>query len=751
MTDGSTMENHCSLHMKLDMEVNLKLSMEVMQGHTMLVEVMQRHTILVWKRRMATKYPNSSIPKSYAEALGIIGRLGLGYDSIHVCPNNCVLFRKGHAKLNNCPKCNASRWRDGDGRRKIPEKVLRHFPLIPRLQRMFISKKQSEEVQWHKLKRQPVDNELRHPADGEAWKDFDARPEGSIAEAYIVDECLTFFSRYFDDVETRFNRPGRNPERDEDSHVGDVSVFNHGVNFIGACEYGEAGADYDRMVCMCKEELNQQGGQINVDKWLAKGFAKWFQTHIGNMRDVSADLYALACQPDLRVRQYSACVVGGVRYHTVDREKNRKTQNSGIIFEGLHDDGYAVVKVDEVMAGYEPLLLEHRAGEDGEINELGEALRTTVQWRKVNIVFPGSKPSPAHPPPPPPLPVQSPPRDDSPMRDDDYSPLRDESPLREQSPPRERSPPRENTPSPPPCQETPPSMQPPQQKRKSTTKSIKAPKRSSAPKRSKTPDLLPYEKTDEQTDAVAAAELKAFLAPKKPPPKVYIAPNTMKDFVETRQKKAELACDYDRSLGQSSRARKAKKIAQLGEQENQSLPTFVVQSYDDPETASMIERSARGYGADVQYEDYYPMAEVVNKYQYGHDLVKPGQLARLGTQMRRLHEWYLQACRNSDRYFTVAVRDEHYFRGKEEINLEFEELFQLFNQDALDKSIISCYCIMKMLECKRGKLYDIGFIDPNTVHEVTVRRYAKDTEDNLLMFLQKQANKEEIFFPYNFK
>ena len=58
---------------------------------------------------------------------------------------------------------------------------------------------------------------------------------------------------------------------------------------------------------------------------------------------------------------------------------------------------------------------------------------------------------------------------------------------------------------------------------------------------------------------------------------------------------------------------------------------------------------------------------------------------------------------------------------------------------------------MKMLECRRGGLYDIGFIDPNTVHEVTVRQYAKDTEDNLLRFLLKQANKEEIFFPYNFE
>ena len=54
-----------------------------------------------------------------------------------------------------------------------------------------------------------------------------ARPEGSIAEAYVVDECLTFCSRYFDDVETRFNRPSRNKERG-DSQRGDVSVFKHG-------------------------------------------------------------------------------------------------------------------------------------------------------------------------------------------------------------------------------------------------------------------------------------------------------------------------------------------------------------------------------------------------------------------------------------------------------------------------------------------------------------------------------------------
>ena len=37
-----------------------------------------------------------------------------------------------------------------------------------------------------------------------------AKPEGSISEGYVVDEALTFCSRYFDDIEMRFNRPDRN-------------------------------------------------------------------------------------------------------------------------------------------------------------------------------------------------------------------------------------------------------------------------------------------------------------------------------------------------------------------------------------------------------------------------------------------------------------------------------------------------------------------------------------------------------------
>lgn len=124
---------------------------------------------------LSSAFPQCQLPKSYDEAKKYLRELGLGYVSIHVCKNNCVLFRKEYANMDLCPICGESRWEDGVGDRKVPRKVLRHFPLIPRLKRIFASKRTAEDTQWHKIKRKPVDNEMSHAADGEAWKDFDRK------------------------------------------------------------------------------------------------------------------------------------------------------------------------------------------------------------------------------------------------------------------------------------------------------------------------------------------------------------------------------------------------------------------------------------------------------------------------------------------------------------------------------------------------------------------------------------------------
>jgi len=64
-----------------------------------------------------------------------------------------------------------------------------------------------------------------------------ARPEGSIAEGYLVDECLTFCSMWMRGIETRWNREERNTDSClEEAHKG-LDVFSQRVRPLGAGKY----------------------------------------------------------------------------------------------------------------------------------------------------------------------------------------------------------------------------------------------------------------------------------------------------------------------------------------------------------------------------------------------------------------------------------------------------------------------------------------------------------------------------------
>ena len=61
-------------------------------------------------------------------------------------------------------------------------------------------------------------------------------------------------------------------------------------------------------------------------------------------------------------------------------------------------DGYAAVGVDEVTKGFEQLKLDFPAGEfEGELEELEEARKHIILWRKENIVLPNWTPRPPTP------------------------------------------------------------------------------------------------------------------------------------------------------------------------------------------------------------------------------------------------------------------------------------------------------------------------------------------------------------------
>jgi hypothetical protein len=86
------------------------------------------------------------------------------------------------------------------------------------------------------------------------------------------------------------------------------------------------------------------------------------------------------------------------------------------------------------------------------------------------------------------------------------------------------------------------------------------------------------------------------------------------------------------------------------------------------------------------------MAPVVPTYELGMPFVTQERSAELPTTMRSLHNWYLRVVKEGRIMIVVKVPEEYYFRA-DEIHIDFSELNQLYNFRALDKSIISCYCL----------------------------------------------------------
>ncbi|XP_056845316.1 uncharacterized protein LOC108807544 [Raphanus sativus] len=109
----------------------------------------------------------------------------MGYQKIHACVNDCCLFRKKLTTAESCPKCKASRWKTnmhtGEIKKGVPQKVLRYFPVIPRLKRMFRSEKLAMDLRWH-FNNKSTDGKLRHPVDSVTWQSMNDKYPAFAAE-----------------------------------------------------------------------------------------------------------------------------------------------------------------------------------------------------------------------------------------------------------------------------------------------------------------------------------------------------------------------------------------------------------------------------------------------------------------------------------------------------------------------------------------------------------------------------------------
>jgi hypothetical protein len=116
--------------------------------------------------------PNG-LPTNTYLAKKIICPLILGVEKIHACPNHCILYQKEHEFKDNCPRCNASRYKrnkniqedscnnkrkgqkrkntvpldqdnHGSKERKVPTLVMWYLPDIDRLKHMFSNAREAQ-------------------------------------------------------------------------------------------------------------------------------------------------------------------------------------------------------------------------------------------------------------------------------------------------------------------------------------------------------------------------------------------------------------------------------------------------------------------------------------------------------------------------------------------------------------------------------------------------------------------------------
>ena len=102
--------------------------------------------------------PNDNmLPKSHYKAKKILYPVGMEYQKIDACPNNCIMYKNEFVKMRYCLTCAVSCYKVNDGEcsddaatnNNHPTKVCWYLPIIPRFKRLFASADDAKYLRWH--------------------------------------------------------------------------------------------------------------------------------------------------------------------------------------------------------------------------------------------------------------------------------------------------------------------------------------------------------------------------------------------------------------------------------------------------------------------------------------------------------------------------------------------------------------------------------------------------------------------------
>ncbi|XP_024010229.1 uncharacterized protein LOC112085259 [Eutrema salsugineum] len=109
-------------------------------------------------------------PVSYYEIQKLVSGLGLPYEMIDVCIDNCMIFWRNNEHRLKYKFCHKPRYQETSSRVPVPHKRIWYLPIKERLKRLYQSERTAAPMRWHA--QHNSDGEIAHPSDAEAWKRF---------------------------------------------------------------------------------------------------------------------------------------------------------------------------------------------------------------------------------------------------------------------------------------------------------------------------------------------------------------------------------------------------------------------------------------------------------------------------------------------------------------------------------------------------------------------------------------------------
>nr|CAE04658.2 OSJNBa0061G20.14 [Oryza sativa Japonica Group] len=165
-----------------------------------------------------------------------------------------------------------------------------------------------------------------------------------------------------------------------------------------------------------------------------------------------------------------------------------------------------------------------------------------------------------------------------------------------------------------------------------------------------------------------------------------------------------------------------------------------------------------GYDCTQEELDAYVASEVKKQFKPRSPEKKtrvsgtssgPELVQSLPTQMYKFHQLYMEMSATGREMIGARIRDTDFLQGDDILLINFKGIYELYQLDALDVSIMSCWILMEIQRARRRGVFDTGIIDPRKVNVAMLDQYPQATEDNLVHLLKAQHYKTFILLPYN--